>query len=104
MFGGVELIGGWGLLVGPLVLRLAKEALLIRYDKGHDEPADAEPADAEPARPEDRLDRPGRALEAHAPGRGAGSGRSTSDPWARPVICEGGLAEAGSALLDSLGR
>lgn len=48
MFGGVELIGGWGLLLGPLVLRLAKEALLIRYDKGHDEPIDAEPADAEP--------------------------------------------------------
>lgn len=30
MFGGVELIGGWGVLLGPLVLRLAKEALLIR--------------------------------------------------------------------------
>ncbi len=30
MFGGVELIGGWGLLLGPLALRLAKEALLIR--------------------------------------------------------------------------
>jgi predicted PurR-regulated permease PerM len=30
MFGGVELIGGWGLLLGPLVVRLAKEALLIR--------------------------------------------------------------------------
>lgn len=30
MFGGIELIGGWGLLLGPLVLRLAKEALLIR--------------------------------------------------------------------------
>ena len=32
MFGGIELIGGWGLLLGPLVLRLAKEALLIRSD------------------------------------------------------------------------
>jgi len=30
MFGGIELIGGWGLLLGPLALRLAKEALLIR--------------------------------------------------------------------------
>jgi predicted PurR-regulated permease PerM len=30
MFGGIALIGGWGLLLGPLVLRLAKEALLIR--------------------------------------------------------------------------
>jgi predicted PurR-regulated permease PerM len=30
MFGGVELIGGWGLLLGPLALRLVKEALLIR--------------------------------------------------------------------------
>jgi predicted PurR-regulated permease PerM len=30
MFGGIELIGGWGLLLGPLVLRLVKEALLIR--------------------------------------------------------------------------
>lgn len=29
MFGGIELIGGWGLLLGPLVLRLAKEALVI---------------------------------------------------------------------------
>jgi predicted PurR-regulated permease PerM len=29
MFGGIELIGGWGLLVGPLVVRLAKEALMI---------------------------------------------------------------------------
>jgi predicted PurR-regulated permease PerM len=30
MFGGIELIGGWGLLFGPLVVRLAKEALAIR--------------------------------------------------------------------------
>lgn len=29
MFGGIELIGGWGVLFGPLALRLAKEALLI---------------------------------------------------------------------------
>jgi len=30
MFGGVELLGGWGLVIGPLVVRLAKEALVIR--------------------------------------------------------------------------
>jgi predicted PurR-regulated permease PerM len=30
MFGGIQLIGGWGLLFGPLVVRLAKEALAIR--------------------------------------------------------------------------
>ncbi|MCE9572900.1 MAG: AI-2E family transporter, partial [Deltaproteobacteria bacterium] len=29
MFGGIEVMGGWGLLVAPLVVRLAKEALLI---------------------------------------------------------------------------
>ena len=32
MFGGVQLIGGWGLLLGPLVVRLAKEAILIRSE------------------------------------------------------------------------
>jgi predicted PurR-regulated permease PerM len=32
MFGGVELVGGWGLILGPLVVRLAKEAILIRSD------------------------------------------------------------------------
>lgn len=37
MFGGIELIGGWGLLFGPLVLRFAKEALSIAR-----ETADAE--------------------------------------------------------------
>ena len=30
MFGGIELIGGWGVVFGPLVARLAKEALAIR--------------------------------------------------------------------------
>jgi predicted PurR-regulated permease PerM len=30
MFGGIELVGGWGLLLGPLALRLAKEALVLR--------------------------------------------------------------------------
>jgi predicted PurR-regulated permease PerM len=29
MFGGVYVIGGWGLLIGPLIVRLAKEALVI---------------------------------------------------------------------------
>lgn len=29
MFGGVELLGAWGLLLGPLMVRLAKEALVI---------------------------------------------------------------------------
>lgn len=32
MFGGVELIGGWGLILGPLVVRLAKEAIAIRAE------------------------------------------------------------------------
>lgn len=32
MFGGVELLGGWGLLLGPLIVRLAKEAILIRTE------------------------------------------------------------------------
>ena len=29
MFGGLELMGGWGLLVGPLAVRMAREALDI---------------------------------------------------------------------------
>jgi len=32
MFGGVELCGGWGILYGPLAVRLAKEALEVRRD------------------------------------------------------------------------
>ncbi len=32
MFGGIELLGGWGLMLGPLVVRLAKEAILIRSE------------------------------------------------------------------------
>lgn len=32
MFGGIELIGGWGVILGPLVVRLAKEAILIRSE------------------------------------------------------------------------
>lgn len=33
MFGGVELLGAWGLIMGPLVVRLAKEAVLIRAER-----------------------------------------------------------------------
>jgi predicted PurR-regulated permease PerM len=29
MFGGIEVMGGWGLIMGPLIVRLAKEALVI---------------------------------------------------------------------------
>lgn len=32
MFGGIELIGAWGLILGPLFCRLAKEAILIRTE------------------------------------------------------------------------
>jgi predicted PurR-regulated permease PerM len=32
MFGAVELVGGWGILFGPLVVRLAKEALEVRRE------------------------------------------------------------------------
>ncbi len=32
MFGGVELFGGWGIIYGPLLLRLAKEALEVRSE------------------------------------------------------------------------
>lgn len=32
MFGAVELFGGWGILYGPLVVRLAKEALEVRRE------------------------------------------------------------------------
>lgn len=32
MFGAVELVGGWGILFGPLVVRMAKEALEVRRE------------------------------------------------------------------------
>jgi len=32
MFGGVELMGAWGLMLGPLIVRLAKEAVVIRSE------------------------------------------------------------------------
>ena len=41
MFGGVELFGGWGLLLGPLLVRLAKEALMISREAR--DPATASP-------------------------------------------------------------
>jgi len=41
MFGGVELFGGWGLLLGPLLVRLAKEALVISREAR--DPATASP-------------------------------------------------------------
>jgi len=34
MFGGVELLGGWGLVLGPLIVRLAKEAIVIWAEPG----------------------------------------------------------------------
>jgi len=49
MFGGVALIGGWGLLMGPLVLRLAKEALeIVRGDLDPPTPATSDTAVASP--------------------------------------------------------
>lgn len=33
MFGGIELLGAWGLILGPLIVRLAKEAILIRSEE-----------------------------------------------------------------------
>lgn len=39
MFGGVELCGGWGILYGPLVVRLAKEALEVRREGAQAVPA-----------------------------------------------------------------
>jgi predicted PurR-regulated permease PerM len=41
MFGGVELVGGWGLILGPLIVRLAKEALMISREAR--DPATASP-------------------------------------------------------------
>ncbi|MBA3819394.1 MAG: AI-2E family transporter [Deltaproteobacteria bacterium] len=41
MFGGIELIGAWGLLLGPLLVRLAKEALVISREAR--DPATASP-------------------------------------------------------------
>lgn len=43
MFGGIELIGAWGLVLGPLVVRLAKEVILIRSESNSQ--PEAPPAD-----------------------------------------------------------
>ena len=49
MFGGVELFGGWGLVLGPLVVRLAKEALVISREARDPATASPPPATASPA-------------------------------------------------------
>ena len=49
MFGGVELFGGWGLVLGPLVVRLAKEALVISREARDPATASPAPATASPA-------------------------------------------------------
>lgn len=52
MFGGIELMGAWGLLIGPLILRLAKEVLLIaRGTDGTDDARDGRDARAGEAPP-----------------------------------------------------
>ncbi len=46
IFGGLAVFGPWGIVLGPLFVRLAKEALLMaREDRGGDEPAPKGPAD-----------------------------------------------------------
>lgn len=48
MFGGLAAFGAWGLLLGPLSARLAKEALIIaRVDRLHDKRAEIDAAHAE---------------------------------------------------------
>lgn len=49
MFGGIALMGGWGIVLGPLVVRLAKEALAISRE-AHD-PATHSPASPAPVGP-----------------------------------------------------
>jgi predicted PurR-regulated permease PerM len=49
MFGGVELFGGWGLLLGPLIVRLAKEALVISREARDPATTSPPPAPASPA-------------------------------------------------------
>ena len=43
MFGGVELVGGWGILFGPLLVRLAKEALEVRRESVQERTAPGQP-------------------------------------------------------------
>src|SRR5690606_329221 len=33
LFGGVERMGAWGLMLGPLIVRLVKEAVVIRTER-----------------------------------------------------------------------
>jgi predicted PurR-regulated permease PerM len=41
IFGGLAMFGGWGLLVGPLFVRLAKEALVLaRLDRARERRAE----------------------------------------------------------------
>ena len=46
MFGGIELLGAWGLILGPLVVRLAKEAIVIRTEAATPPPPALEPPPA----------------------------------------------------------
>ncbi|MET0591836.1 MAG: AI-2E family transporter [Polyangiaceae bacterium] len=46
IFGGLAMFGTWGLLLGPLCARLAKEALVIARQERTDEPIEEEPAPA----------------------------------------------------------
>lgn len=44
MFGGIELMGGWGVVMGPLIVRLAKETLEIRESSHRLDGAVVDPA------------------------------------------------------------
>jgi predicted PurR-regulated permease PerM len=46
MFGGIAIIGGWGIVLGPLFVRFAKEALELSRE-AHD-PATHSPATEDP--------------------------------------------------------
>jgi predicted PurR-regulated permease PerM len=54
MFGGLALFGGWGLALGPLVVRLAIEALEIAKEEHLFGPLTEPPADSR--RPPDETD------------------------------------------------
>lgn len=47
MFGGIEVFGGWGLVLGPLFVRIAKEALVISREAR--DPATSSPPSSPPA-------------------------------------------------------
>jgi len=44
MFGGIELMGAWGVIMGPLIVRLAKEMLEIRESSRHHDGAAVDPS------------------------------------------------------------